>query len=92
MSKTRRTGGDTKPIKLEKCRFAGANAIKIIVKQSIKNDVIDEGSYGITYNFHKDNAMWSVSLKCSEDVYLSAGAQELKNIFSGFGLNAKTID
>lgn len=84
-----RIGGNTEPIKIEKCRFAGANAIKLIARQSLKDDVIDETSYGITYNFHKDNAMWSVSLKCSEEVYKSVGEQGLKVIFRGFGMNAK---
>lgn len=41
-----RTGTDTKSVKIEKCRFAGTNAIKLIVRQSsddVYNQIEEQG-------------------------------------------------
>lgn len=84
-----RTGGKVIPIKIEKCRFAGENAIKVIVKTILKDDVHDEISYSYTYTFHKDGATWSVTVMTSPDVWNLAGEEGVKELFINFGPNAK---
>lgn len=84
-----RTGGNVIPIKVEKCRFAGENAVKVIVKTLIKDDVHDETSYSTTYTFHKDKATWSVTVMTSPDVWNLAGEDGIKELFVDFGPNAK---
>lgn len=84
-----RTGAEIIPIKVEKSHFAGTRALKLTVKSILIDDVNNEIGYDITYYFHKDNATWSVSLKCLEDLYLSLTENDIKYIFKGFGMNAK---
>lgn len=84
-----RSGVETTLVKSEKCRFAGENAIKLIRKEQIKDDVRDDTYYGVTYQFFKDNAIWHVSFKCKENIYNFLSEDEIKGIFKGFGINAK---
>lgn len=84
-----RTGGEVIPIKIEKCRFFGEHAVKVIVKNKIKDDVRDETSYGYTYTFHKDGATWSASAMVSPEIWNLVGESGIKEIFLNFGPNAK---
>lgn len=84
-----RTGGTVAPIKVEKCRFFGENAIKILVKTDFHDDVVNETSYGYTYSFPKDGATWSVSVKTSPEVWELVGEEGIKELFIGLGPNAK---
>lgn len=84
-----RTGGKIDPLKIDKCRFAGENAIKVIVKSMIKDDVHDEISYSYTYTFHKDGATWSATVMTSPDVWNLIGEEGVKELFIKFGPNAK---
>lgn len=84
-----RTGGKVTPIKVEKCRFFGENAVKIIVKSEIHDDVVDEISYGYTYSFIKDGATWNVSVKVAPEVWEAVGESGVKELFINMGPNAK---
>ena len=86
-----RTGGEITPLVVEECRFGGERAIKLIVKQELKDDVVNETSYGVTYNLHKDRCTWSVSLKCSEAIWNLLSEDDIKAIMAGFGFNAKEL-
>lgn len=86
-----RIGSKTTPLKVEKCRFAGENAVKVIVKSTLHDDVVDETFYGYTYTFHKDSATWSVSVKTSAEIWATVGENAIKSIFEGFAPNAKPI-
>lgn len=84
-----RTGGKVIPLKIEKCRFFGEKAIKVLVKTEIKNDVLNDTSYGYTYTFHKDGATWSATINTSPDVWEYVGEYNLKELFMNLGPNAK---
>lgn len=84
-----RTGGKITPLKIEKCRFFGEKAIKVLVKTDIDDDVVQEASYGYTYTFHKDGATWSASINVSPEVWDYVGEDNLKNLFLNLGPNAR---
>lgn len=83
-----RMGSKTSLLKFERKKFAGTEAILEITKMTIDDEVVSEISYGITFHFHKDGKNWRVNLKCTENIWENCGGyEELKHIFSTFGLN-----
>lgn len=86
---TERTGGKIIPIKIEKCKFFGEHAIKVIVKTEMMDDVHNETSYSTTYTFHKDGATWNATIMASPDIWNFAGEDGIKELFINFGPNAK---
>lgn len=84
-----RTGGSITPIKIEKCRFFGEKAVKVIVKTTLTDDIHNETSYGITYTFHKDGSTWNANVKATDENWKILGEDGLKGIFLNFGPNAK---
>ena len=84
-----RTGAIITPLLIEKCRFFGEKAIKVVVKMEIEDDVLAETSYGLTYTFKKDKATWQASVKTSKDIWDLAGMDGIKELFLNFGPNAK---
>lgn len=84
-----RTGGKITPIKVEKCRFFGEHAVKVLTRTDIIDDVRSEISYGLTYSFHKDGSTWSASVKVCKDIWDIIGEEGLKEMFINLGPNAK---
>lgn len=82
--------GSKSEIKYAICsNFLGKNAIKIIIKCSLSDDIHNESYYEISYNFLKDKMLFGVTAQIMEEVYYYLGEDDIKSIFYGFGFNAK---
>lgn len=82
--------GSQSEIKYAVCsNFLGKNAIKIIIKCSLYDDIRNESYYEISYNFLKGETLFGVTAQIMEEAYYYLDESDIKSIFYGFGMNAK---
>lgn len=85
----RLTGAIITPIKIEKCRFFGENAVKMVFRSDLYDDVVNETYYGYTYTFHKNGATWMATVKTCAEIWDLVGEDGIKELFIGLGPNAR---
>ena len=82
--------GSKSEIKYIVCsNFSGRDAIKIVIKCSLSDDIHNESYYEISYNFLKREILFGVVAQIMEEAYYYLDESDIKSIFYGFGLNAK---